>query len=619
MRKIIRTATSLRATLRGGEAIQAMYGLLRHFVARNDGESMIYHWNGLWFKIITKKLIATLFIFFVLFALTLSTPAWSLSAQTNRSIIEEGESLELVLTVDPRSHATQPDLSPLQENFDVISTGRTQQMRIINGKQSSSLQWIIRLAPKHTGKLTIPALNLGSERSQPIPIEVLNASRQNTAQRAKTIFIESQVTPKNAYVQSQVHYTTKLFFANNVVEGSLTAPNIDNAVVKRLGDDIHYETQRKNQRYQVVERHYALFPQTSGNLTIKAPTFNGQVAIRSDVNTLWGGLVQETQPVRVHGKATTLNIKTQPTNFTGQTWLPAKELVVKSRLSSQRSKWLAGEARTLTLLIKAKGLTAAQLPEITLEPIDNVNTYPDQAELVDTIEQFNVTGIRRQNIALVPTGKGRFTLPAIQVKWWNTAQNKMMTARLPAKTFTIIANPHQAQQTPTVSDTTVPTNSQTPTQLNSNLDKKWLVMIMLCLSGWLATILVWQRTRLKQLFFSNKSRQPKIKQPKQTELTKAIFKACEQHDPFAAKAALLTWAQHQRPKKYFKTLADLSVLTTNPTCLQALQSLDKACYSQNTWDGHACWEAIASLWQASSKKTKQKNKAVSLKPLYPNS
>ena len=573
--------------------------------------------------IITKKKpVATLFIltltFLLLCALTLPTATWSLTAQANRSILEEGESLELLLTLDPRNHGTHPDLTPLKNDFDILSTGRSQQMSIINGKKSSTIQWIINLSPKHTGKLTIPAITLGNERSQPIPIEVLTAQGNRSQQRAKNIFIETSVTPKTAYVQSQLHYTTKLFYATNIVEGSLTPPNMDSATIKRLSEDIHYETQRNNQHYEVIERHYAIFPQSSGPLEIQAPTFSGQIAVRSNMNTMWGSLLQNTQPIRVHGKTTVLNIQAQPSQFKGQTWLPAKKLTLQTRLSNNKSQWLAGDARTLTIIIRAEGLTAAQLPEITLENINNVNTYPDQAELTDSIEHFALIGTRRQNIAIVPTGDGIFMLPAIRIAWWNTNENKTMHAQIPARKFTIIANSQQRNEAPTIANETTPTKIQAVEAVNNTaLNKKWFIAIIICLLGWLATIIIWQWSRIKKLFDSKqKMLKDKIPQPKLSELTKIIHQACLLNDAKATRKALLAWANQQLTQKSFRNITDLNVLTNDPNCLQALQALDKACYSQSNWDGRACWDAVMILWH--QQKTKKRKRHTSpLKPLYP--
>ena len=554
----------------------------------------------------------------------------AMTAEVNHARLEVGDSLELILTVDPRNQGNTPDLSPLQQDFDILSTGHSQQMSIINGNQSASLSWIIHLSPKHAGKFNIPAISLGNERSQPIPIEVINIKNNTRSNTANTIFIENNVTPKSAYVQSQLSYITKLFYANNLVAGSLSSPQVDNAIVKRLGDDIHYETQRHQRHYQVIERHYAIFPQASGTLEIQAPSFTGQIAIPSHATTIWDGFAQQTRPISVKGKTTTLTIKAKPTDVKSNSWLPASQLELTAVWSPNTKNWHVGEARILELTATASGLTAAQLPGFKLDGINHVNSYPDKAELVDQVQPPNIIGIRRQRIAFVPTAPGDISIPEIRITWWNTHRNTLEQAHVAAQHFTILAAPHPATEvtttTPVVNkeQTANSTAATTVTKVNHTTDTHaqsssnfWIVG--LCLAGWFTTIIIWQWPRIAKLL-SSQTRTTNHTQsikPKQTIVLQGIQQACEQDDPKTLQLALLAWAKETYPQQTFRTLADIYPITDDPSCIKTLQAIDKACYTGESWQGMTAWSALQPLLQAVNTPTKTAQKKL-LQPLHPD-
>lgn len=69
-----------------------------------------------------------------------------------------------------------PDLTPLQEDFNIDGTERSMNYTVINGQAHSLSQWIILVTPKKTGVVEIPALQVGSEKTQPATIEVSQES-----------------------------------------------------------------------------------------------------------------------------------------------------------------------------------------------------------------------------------------------------------------------------------------------------------------------------------------------------------------------------------------------------------------------------------------------------------
>src|ERR1700740_2548543 len=72
--------------------------------------------------------------------------------------IGASEALDLTLEHDGQTSA-EPDLSPLKQDFDILSQSRTSNVEIMNGNMKSTVRVQLSLAPKHGGQLQIPALD----------------------------------------------------------------------------------------------------------------------------------------------------------------------------------------------------------------------------------------------------------------------------------------------------------------------------------------------------------------------------------------------------------------------------------------------------------------------------
>ncbi|MCZ6800069.1 MAG: BatD family protein, partial [Nitrospirae bacterium] len=134
-----------------------------------------------------------------------ASPAWggSVTAFVDRNSIQEGESFRLTVKESGMSLGTSPDLSPLEKYFEVLGTSQSTRTSMINGQTNSATEWITMLIPKRVGRITIPAIQVGDEQSAPLTITVRPAGQPGKAGGLQDVFLESHVTPKNPYVQSQ--------------------------------------------------------------------------------------------------------------------------------------------------------------------------------------------------------------------------------------------------------------------------------------------------------------------------------------------------------------------------------------------------------------------------------
>ena len=124
----------------------------------------------------TVKRAATLSLAAALLAGAAGIANADVRASLSQTQVIEGDSFVLNLQTDGGGSGAAPDLSVLQQDFDVNGTSQSSSTQIINGKVSQSQGWQITLTPKTTGTLTVPAIPVGDEETSPLEIEVVDAA-----------------------------------------------------------------------------------------------------------------------------------------------------------------------------------------------------------------------------------------------------------------------------------------------------------------------------------------------------------------------------------------------------------------------------------------------------------
>jgi hypothetical protein len=566
-----------------------------------------------------------LLIHFALYCLSLLlapmlSPAATLQAKIDRQVIQSNESVNLQITLDEQSQA-QPDFSVLYEDFDILSQSQGHHIKVINGVTTAQTQWHLQLIPQKTGKLKIPAIPVGNHHTQALTLEVnkpsASANTQTDAQQP--IFVEVSVDQNQPYVQSQVIYTTKIFIESQIAHRlqnlDLTPPQAADAVIKRLGDSIGYSTQRDERNYQVAEVRYAVFPQSSGEITLAPPVLKGAKLLSPYFRDPISGAAAHAQTFSVEGTPLQLQVQAPPKTIGNDLWLPAQQLSLQENWSSKLQNIQVGEPITRTIMMQAKGLTAAQLPDIPEQNNAQLSTYPDQAKLNDALAEDGVTGVKTQKIAYVPTTPGKLTLPAIELTWWNTEKNRLDRLTLPSHTIEVQPALAAIDANSTAQTNLIIANDAVP-ELNSATNPQhypvwaWVLNIAL-ISGWLLTVL-YQRRKSAAVTTTATTLH--------TAQLGDIKKACLQKRWPELKSALLQWAKTQWPQQHILSLGQLAQQVTSTELKNLLQQLDQLFYadqSPTAFDGKIFWQSFKAYTKTLHKSKMGKRNP--LPSLYPSS
>jgi len=376
-----------------------------------------------------------------------------LQASVDRTSLTLDETITLSLRYGKQSLFGKPNFDALDKDFEILNNNQSSKYQFINGRSESWALWSLTLAPRRTGKLTIPALSYDDEKSRPIVITVSDVPtlRNKTDQ---PVYLEVTLDKDQAFVQEQLLLTMKLFTSVDLNGLNSEALTIDNALVTQVSEH-QYQRTVDGKAFGVVEVSYAIFPQQSGELVIPSLTWTVQVQApkkfaydpytRDPFSGIRG---QQSKRLRLRSPEKHIAVAPQPKNTQKHPWLPAQQLTLKQSWSQDPDSFVVGEPITRTIDVTAKGLMASQLPPLQLPALDGIKYYPDQPQTDDQTSADGVTGSRRESFAIVPSKAGSLTLPAITVNWWNTREDRLQQATMPAQTIQIKTNPNASSNFP---------------------------------------------------------------------------------------------------------------------------------------------------------------------------
>ena len=337
-----------------------------------------------------------------------------------------------------------------------------------------------------------------------------------------------------------------------------------------------YQKQINGINHLVIELQYAVFPESSGNLTIPAIRFNTVIPDRRDPYSS-SFFSRGGKRLFLYSEEKKITIKPRPTSYGSAEWLPTTAVSLSERWSRPLAELVAGEPITRTICLSAQGLSSAQLPPLDINSGDGFKVYPDQPQLNDDVSSNGVMGTREESIAIVPSRGGSITLPPITVQWWDTASNQMRETVLEGKTLTI--KPAENTISVPVSTTEIPSTAETLLAEKQQPSLVfWLLIIsnVLLLGTAIIFLVLWRAARNKVL--TEPATSEESPERKEATLFKQLQQQAKKKDPRAFREGLLVWAS-VRWQHSLVTLDDIAVIAKDPLLTAELQTLDRALYS----------------------------------------
>lgn len=264
----------------------------------------------------TIDLMKKIGILISLILLSVSMSFAAVSASINRTNIENGETIDLILHLEDFN--TQPNLNILDKDFTVYNTSTSSKVSSVNGKSTAQYEMIVTIMPNKTGKLIIPAIKVGNEYTKPIDIEVEKALSNDEEDNYQDMFAISTVATDSSYINVPVLYTLKLYYSTPILELQPKPFKIDKSEIRPINYRLTYQQRINGNLYDVVEESFLIVPHTTGKVTIPP------MVLQATVSNDFGQLGVNTKFVSTKGHI--LDIKPIPKDISIKDWFPSSDV-----------------------------------------------------------------------------------------------------------------------------------------------------------------------------------------------------------------------------------------------------------------------------------------------------
>ena len=558
-------------------------------------------------------------LLFLMLQQAVASFAAPVKVEVDRNTVSANESFQITFSTseDPGEN---PDETPLEQEFQILDRNHSNNSTWINGVANTSIEWTFTVMAKHAGKLTIPPLRFGNEVSPALAITVTENSNPpaDVANNKAALFLEVDATPKQAYVQSQIIYTVRIYTRVKITGGNLEEPKIADAVVSKLAENKEYKTQINGRDYVVLERSYAIFPQKSGELII--PPLTLAVGVEEDDQSRFEALfgLKSARTEHLASKALTINVLPAPTSFKGH-WLAAEQLELSQKWSAELENVKVGEPLTRTLILTAQGTTVGELPSLhQASSNDDLKSYPDQPRVEEQKSAQGIVAIREEKIAFIPSKAGTYTLPALELPWFNVKTQQKEIAKIPAVTIIAVGaeKATESNSAPTeIGDKPAVSYASKQNSRYSLLTDNyfWQGLAGFFALGWLLTVIFWVK-RKSAFATTAKSLSPNAHPINDKDNITTLRKACANNNAKAAKQALLAWGKD----KYNATTLGALAEFCDARLGNEIFNLNRFLYGQQDeeWEGKKLFKAFSENQEIEKTKRPSPDNEDKLEPLH---
>jgi hypothetical protein len=514
------------------------------------------------------------------------------------------DTLTLTLISDNPKIPGHPNISVLEKDFTILSTEHRLNYNFINGVAQSSNEWVYLLFPKHTGIIRIPPLSVGQEAAPtPLTIEITTAQTQSQPQNNQNVaidtpddvFIKTNAATSAVYVNAQILYTVKIFNRRHLLDVEYTPPEAPNSLILPLDQTKHYQTTVGNNIYTVEELQYAIFPNQSGTLTIQPP----------QLKALMYDLIPE--HIKIQGQTLQVTVKPAPAHLAS--FLPARNLSITEQFDPQNIQLNQGDTLTRTITLSAAGLPASLLPPLNFSGKEYA-AYPSPPQLKNNQSEQGIIGESTIRVTYLFDKAGPITLPALEIKWFNTKTRQPETTQLPARNLTIIPNKtiaHSVSSHPPSSPTSATAISPVSIWMISTLLLALILFFML-----IKRFVSFPHKQVEGI--SKNENLPSLQQ------TKSLLKqACMRQDAKTAARQLLHWANLTWPNQSFLHLKQVEEYCDDEALAVEIDRLIQTLYRQaetHHWEGKRLWKAFETYIKI-AKSARRRTKKQALPGLNP--
>ncbi|MFC1620858.1 BatD family protein [Candidatus Omnitrophota bacterium] len=394
----------------------------------------------------------------------------SISANVDKQEITLDDQIILNIVVSGSiSNIPQPTI-PSLDGFTAYSSGRSQNVSIINGQITSSVSFNYMLVPNDVGKYVLGPFSIeyknNTYSAEAIDVKVLPRSAQPTAPSYSTpdyndgeqgaangsretghgkreLFIETYVDKLRAYVNEQITLTFAFYQAVNLFENPAYNPaSTIGFWTEDMPPQKKYYKIINGTKYLVTEIKTALFATSPGEFTIGSAKLEASVEDLERFSSRSPFDIFDRDPFSMFRRGKPVILTTDPINVEILS-LPeeGKPLNFKGDvgtfdIDATIDKYTVEENQPVTLKITIKGkgnIKTISSPVIPENP--DIKFYDSGSSENISKENYVVQGEKIFEKMIIPKSEGKFTIGPVEYSYFDPSLKKYIEIKIDPMTI----------------------------------------------------------------------------------------------------------------------------------------------------------------------------------------
>ncbi len=255
------------------------------------------------------------------------------------------------------------------------------------------------------------------------------------------LFLRANISKTKAYEQEALVYTVKLYTTYNSIKfiGATDAPKFDGFVIEEssnISDHLTMETYQGKSYATAVIARYIIFPQMTGNLKIIGNKYTVSADAEEYYHDPFFSQLTVRRPVQLHVTPNDLTVDVKalplpkPANFSGG----VGRFNISSTLPNTNA--VSNQAGSISYTITGEGnLKLITLPNLNDVFPPEIEVFSPTTDIKSNVGSNNVSGSVKFDYSFMPLEAGRFTIPAVQLVYFNPSTGQYETAS--ARSYTL--------------------------------------------------------------------------------------------------------------------------------------------------------------------------------------
>jgi hypothetical protein len=232
------------------------------------------------------------------------------------------------------------------------------------------------------------------------------------------------IDPEQSLVVSQqinlyIELATRHWFTGGTRIGAF---EIDDAVVLRREKFAVNSTRIQDQQTWTAQLWtLTIYPQRAGDYVI--PQIKLDISVADD-NGESSRRLLTTEPIKFSA-VTPAPVQAELGSNGGSSWVASTRLEIDERYDKASKNLKVGDAIRRTIKFESENIAAMMLPVLQFGSTPGLAIYQDPAKIEDKVNRGVYLASRTQVVTYVVEKAGYYTLPQLEVVWWNLSSNSL--------------------------------------------------------------------------------------------------------------------------------------------------------------------------------------------------